>query len=295
MQINEDQINRWAKAPSDTENEKCENAISSITDTLRSHYGNSITIIRQGSHHNRTNIRLDSDVDFAVVHDDYFFPDISNLSYADKELYRKYRSPADYVFSQFKTDLHDILQRKFGSSSVQRKNKCIKVTGNSYRINADVVPAYVHKRLSSYGVVESEGIEFVTDAGVRVKSFPEQHYKNGVRKNDDTNRAYKSVVRILKNIKNHFVDEGILTPETMPSFFIENLVWNVPKDYFESKTWREDIENIAWKIWGDMTKTETANKYAEISDLMWLFGRHTNRTHKQAEDFMLMAANLVKK
>ena len=60
------------------------------------------TILPQGSHKNRTHIRADSDVDSAIVHNDYLFPQTSKLSPADKVLYEARRVPADYSFATFK-------------------------------------------------------------------------------------------------------------------------------------------------------------------------------------------------
>jgi len=289
MQVSEDQITRWSQPPSQTEDQKCLNAISQITDALRLHFGNDIAIIRQGSHTNRTHIKLDSDVDLAVVHTGYYFPDLSFLSASDKALYQRNRQPADYLFSQFKNDVCTLLKREFGISEVERKNKCIKVRGNSNRISADVVPAYEHRRFSSYGVLSAKGIEFVKDDGNRVFSFPEQHYSNGVKKNDETGRSFKSVIRILKNVRNKFVDNGSITLESMPSFFVECLIWNLPNSYFRGTTWREISSSVALKIWSDMRTAEIAKDYAEVSDLMWLFRGSTTRTYKQAEDFILNA------
>src|SRR5262249_55325956 len=77
---------------------------------------------------------------------------------------------------------------------------------------------------------------------------PQQHYDNGVKKNDDTRRAYKAVVRILKNVRNHFVDHGLMKIEDMSSFFIESLVWNVPDSYFQGSTCRDDAVSVALKM-----------------------------------------------
>ncbi|MDO8594932.1 MAG: nucleotidyltransferase [bacterium] len=295
MKVDEDQINRWANPPSDTENEKSENSIRTVTDALRERFGTDISIVRQGSHRNKTNIKLDSDVDFAVVHTGYFFHDISDLSDSDKQVYERGRTSAGYSFSQFKTDVYSVLTKKFGVGLVQKKNKCIRVLGNTYRLNADVVPAFEHKRFSTPYTTSAEGIGIWTDKGDYIQSYPEQHYKNGVKKNDDTSRAFKSVVRVLKNIRNDLVDKNLLKLEVMPSFFVESLVWNVAKDFFSGTTWREDVENVTAKIWNDMRDATIANEYAEVSDLMWLFRGKTNRTPKQAEDFMLEAWRYVNK
>ena len=236
MSVSESRIDSWANPPSETEDERCTNAISQITDALHSRFGNDITVIKQGSHRNRTNVKTDSDVDLAIVHTGYFFPDTNGLSEADKERYARESVPASYPYSQFKNDVHAVLQGKFGSSAVERKNKCVRVSGNSYRVNADVVPAYEHHRFSAYNVVSDKGIELVTDEGIRIHSFPEQHYESGVKKNEETGKAFKSVVRILKNVRNEFVDKGLMKLEAMPSFFIESLVWNVPASHFRGTT-----------------------------------------------------------
>src|ERR1700733_2970400 len=106
MEVDDNQINRWANPPSDTEDARCENAVKQITEALRAHFGNKITIVRQGSHRNRTSIRLDSDIDIAVVHEDSYFPDTTWMSESDKTIYQKYRTPASYSYSQFKADVH---------------------------------------------------------------------------------------------------------------------------------------------------------------------------------------------
>lgn len=295
MQVDDNQIDRWATPPSETEDEKCENAVAQITDALRARFGTSITIIRQGSHRNRTNVKRDSDIDIAVVHDDYFFPDVSGLSEIDKSLYQKYRVPASYSFSDFKKDVHATLLAKFGVGTAERKNKCIRVSGSSTRVDADVVPAYEHRRFSSYDVVSATGLAFNTDKGDRIHSFPDQHYKNGVKKNDETSRSYKSVVRIIKNVRNRLVSLGEIKEGDISSFFIESLVWNVPNSYFTGATWRGDAESVALKIWSDMRDTAIAHNYAEVSDLQWLFRGQTHRTPKQAEDFMLKVWSFVRK
>ena len=294
MNVTEDRINLWAKAISETEETKCQNAISQITEVIREHFENDVTIIPQGSHRNRTNIRADSDVDIAIVHDSYHFPNISSLSESDKQLHNKYSVNASYTFEQFKIDIHNILKNKFGLLSVERKNKCIRIKGNTYRINADVVPAYGYTRYRSFNDIEAKGVAFKTDnTSERVASFPHHHYNNGVKKNDSTNKAYKAVVRVLKNTRNELVEKGLYPADSISSFFIECLVWNVPDLYFRNTTYREDARAVALKIWSDMKDPEKSNLYAEVCDLHWLFRGSTSRTPKQAEEFMLMAWNYL--
>jgi hypothetical protein len=293
--ISEEQINRWANPPSETEGERCTNAITQVTDALRGHFGSDISFIRQGSHHNHTNIRLDSDVDIVVVHSATFFPDISGLTEADKQLHDRYRTPATYSYGQFKEEVNNVLQKKFGLVNTQRKNKCIRVNGNSSRVNADVVPAFPYRRYRSHGVVAAEGIGLFPDNEFTIiHSFPKHHYDNGVAKNDRTSKAFKSVVRIFKNVRNDLSDKGFLRGGDMPSFFIECLVWNVPNSFFTGETYRDDALAVSSKIWSDMKDAIVANEYAEVCDLRWLFKGSPHHTHARAQDFALQVWSHIK-
>jgi hypothetical protein len=293
--ISEEQINRWANPPSDTESEKCANAIKQITDALRDHFGDKVSFIRQGSHRNNTNIRHDSDVDIAVVYSGSYFPGTGTLTPSDKQLYESRRSSATYPYGKFKEDVNVVLQAKFGLVNTQRKNKCIRINGSTYRVNADVVPVFPYRRYSAFGVVGAEGIALVPDNSSDViHSFPNQHYDNGVAKNNKTGKAFKSVVRILKNVRNDLSDNGLLRGGDMPSFFIESLVWNVPDSSFAGKTYRDDALAVSSKIWNDMKNPSIANEYAEVCDLRWLFKGSPHRTHAQAQDFALQVWNHIK-
>jgi tRNA nucleotidyltransferase (CCA-adding enzyme) len=66
MAINEDQLKRWATAPSETEETKCQNAVRLITNAIKERFGSDVTVFLQGSYKNRTNVRQDSDVDIVV-------------------------------------------------------------------------------------------------------------------------------------------------------------------------------------------------------------------------------------
>lgn len=294
MKITEEQLSRWAKPPSETEEGKCQTAVSQITDAIRAKFGSDVTIILQGSYKNRTNVRLDSDVDIAVRHNGYYFPDVSGMSESDKTTYWANFVSSSYTFTQFKNDIQNVLINKFGATAVERKNKCIKVNGSSQRVNADVVPCFVHNRFKTPSIIEAEGIEFVTDAGIHVYSFPEQHYDNGVSKNDNTGRMYKPIVRILKNVRNELVDKNIITLDAAPSFFLECLVWNVlPNTHFQKDTYSAATRAIVATVWNEMGESEKANNYAEVSNLKWLFRGNPDRSYQQARTFMQHAWDFI--
>lgn len=287
MNVSDERINLWAREISETEEGKCQNALSQVSAAVRDAFGYDVTILQQGSHRNRTNIRADSDVDIAVVHRRYYFPETSRLSPADKMLYEVKNPDATYSFETFKEDVHKAMSDALGVAAAVRKNKCIRVAGNTNRVSADVVPTYEYKRFKTVDAVEAEGIALKPDRGTGlITSFPEQHYTSGVAKNTATSRAFKAVVRVLKNARNDMIDNGMYPGDAMSSFFIECLVWNVPNEYFMGATWRDRARSVALQVWSDMQEPAKADNYAEVSDLKWLF-RGQSRTPAQAEAFAL--------
>jgi predicted nucleotidyltransferase len=285
----EQQLSRWAKPPSETEETKCQNTVNRIKKAITSRFGNRVSIFLQGSYKNRTNVRLDSDVDIVVRYNDAFYADITDLSESDKQIYEKNRIHCDYIFLRFKNDIKQILEDEFDSGEIEHRNKCITVKKNTQRVNADVLPCFVHKRFRTPYSVSAEGIQFFTDDGTEVISFPEQHYENGVSKNEDTARMYKAIVRILKNIRNELIDRGKITENLISSFYLECLIWNVPNNTFNKETYLSATKAIIEKIFMDMSDSYKSDDYAEVSDLLWLFKGQRKRTPQQARDLMLKA------
>lgn len=288
MSISVDQIERWGSAPSESAEIKCQKTVERIKKVLATRFSTNVEIYLQGSYKNRTNVKLDSDVDIVVEHTGYYFHDISSLSPEDKQKFEAARSPADYVFSHFKSDILTTLQTEFGVGWVARKNKCIFITKDSNRVNADVVPCYTHKRFATPTSVEAQGIAFATDDGQIINSFPKQHYENGADKNLRTNGRYKSAVRALKMARNNMDDLGTQPAKDMSSFLLECLVWNVPDDKFStSENLYTTLRRIIYTVWDDMGHAEKANLYAEVSDLKWLLrGGDATRNIQLGRDFM---------
>lgn len=283
--ITDQQLQNWAKPLSETENAKCVVTVASIRKALQDKFGSSVDIFLQGSYKNSTNVKQDSDVDIVVCYKNAFFPETSGLSPQDKALHKMYYSDSDYTFAQFKNEVEKVLIVNY-PGAVQRKNKCIQITKNSYRVDADVIPCFVHKRFSAATTVSAEGIELVSDDGSRIKSFPKQHYDNGIAKNTSTNQTYKATVRMIKNCRNHLIGSNHIDDKAMPSFFLECLVWNVPHSHFENHTHRQIVNEVIAKVYADMSTLEQAHDYAEVSDLMWLFKGQSARTPEQAKVFL---------
>jgi len=270
MALTEQQIQNWARALSDTENDKCVRTVASIRKVLEDHFGTKVKVSLQGSYANSTNVRQDSDVDIVVCYQDAYYSDLQFLTPQDKIYNEQNKIPHDYTFFNFKNEVEVLLRENFGTS-VERKEKCIRINGNASRVNADVVPCFVLNRfISNPYRIEVEGVQLFTDSGNDpVINFPIHHKKNGETKNQSTDQKYKAAVRILKNCRNNLVDNKKVSEKVMPSFLLESLVWNVPDPHFKVYSHKDMVNNVIRKIYNDMSEEEH-NKYAEINDLMWL-------------------------
>lgn len=263
MKFTEKQLKLYAAPLSETENQKCLNAIGMVRDALkdlgftddgkaiskmyddtyayalemRSISGTrKVRLFIQGSYANNTNVRTQSDVDIAVVQEDVFTteyrPSTSLCPQSDKDYGFYTVSP---TAKSFKDEVQECLERKFGSD-VERKNKSIKIHGNTYRKDADSVPCRRYRdyrndyRNDASNYVH--GIVIAPDHGNRIINYPEQHIANGRKKNNDTNRYYKKMVRIIKKMRYIMNDFGYKEADQVSSFGLESLLWNLPNDLF---------------------------------------------------------------
>ena len=155
----------WAKGPQEAENERSQNSIRairesiSISDDLK-HRG--IKVFLQGSYQNRVNVRQNSDVDVGILCHETFFYDLpANYTAENFNIY-----PANYHYYQFKDEVETALVNHFGRSAVHRGNKAFNIKENSNRIEADVAPFFDHRRYSWNGNYQ-EGVELQPDKGGR--------------------------------------------------------------------------------------------------------------------------------
>lgn len=283
MALSEQQLDTWRSPASTSEDIKCQNAISQVTNAVRKKFANSVSIFLQGSYRNNTNVKQDSDVDIVVRHDDYYFPNINWLNEQEAATYHASHPGSSYTFGQFKNEVHQALTDWFGST--QRKDKCLFVPGNTNRVNADVVPCFELRRFTNPTKIDARGIKFYTDKGQGIESYPEQHYNNGVAKNNATGRMYKRTVRILKRIRNQLIDARTISDKLASSFFIECLVYNVSNDNFIAGNHRQTLRNVIATVFNDMLAEEKYSQYEEVSGLTWLF-RGSHRSPQDAKLFM---------
>lgn len=229
MKFTEKVLEVFAKPLSDTEKEQCKHAINMVKEALEekgytltkslstyndemslyyvlrdSMYG-TITIILQGSYANNTNIRRVSDVDISIL----------------------YNPILPIAFEIYKQNIYEALKNKFGTNSVERKNKSIRVEGNTYRKSIDVVPAFPINQ------TPQNGIYIITDKEKeKINNYPLQHIENGYEKNKGTGYRYKKYVRIIKYIKYWMELSKITSASQLGSFNVESLIWNIPDEVF---------------------------------------------------------------
>ena len=254
MKYTEKQLCKMAAPISQSEDEKCKNAIRMVRDAmkklnytddgedirsymsesysftldLRQQYtGKQITLLVQGSYANKTNIPTESDVDVAVILESTFITKYragvtdSNYGFMD----------GTFSVYELKNEIEKALNQHFGYQGVERHDKSIKVIGNTYRVDADVVPAYRSRDYSCDYLDDSNnyvgGIEIRPDSGGRIINYPEQHIKLGIEKNRVTNYNFKKCVRIIKSIREDMEKIGYTVSSKISSFGLESLLWNV--------------------------------------------------------------------
>ncbi|WP_256204281.1 nucleotidyltransferase [Planococcus faecalis] len=212
----------------------------------------------------------------------YFFAD-----YPDGQGHKDFgNSDADYTFAQYRNDIETAMINHFGSENVEPGNKAIQINFNSYRVDADVVPCFEYRRYSKDGSYLT-GTEFLTrHSQKRITNFPEQHYSNGVRKNNETSRRYKKMVRIFKRLRYNLLDEGY-DVENVSSFLVESLVWNVPNNRFNNLTLTEDVHQCFDYLIAQTSNSEKTKEWGEVSELLYLFHATRKYTLNDAQRFLV--------
>jgi len=287
----EDTFSTWAKPPGKTEQDRCENAEKAIKNAIAASEkmkNRNVKVFTQGSYRNNTNVRKDSDVDICILCYDTFFYDLpEEYSRENFDII-----PATYNYPEFKNDVGEALNSYFGSNSVKRGNKAFNIKENSYHVEADVAPFFEHRRYHKEGNYLS-GVELSPDKGERVINWPEQHYRKGVNKNNETSRRFKSLVRILKALCFQMQENGNSGTKNIPGFLIECLVWNVPNDHFGKHYYTDDVRSCLVYLFNNTMNNEQCCEWGEVSELIYLFHNGQKWTREQAHNFLNLTWNFI--
>lgn len=255
----------------------------SIRDALAK-YGGEITkpdnILLQGSYKNDTNLRRDSDVDVVVQVAVELQPQVAKLS--DKQLeqdkdhiqiYEKWRS--------FRKQLLKALRATFGTEAVSTGRKSLKLAKGKIPVSADVVVT----------IRCGDGLAFfLPDEHRWVVSYPQQHYKRGLKKEKSTNNRYKRTIRMFKNARNHLVENDIIKSKTASSYFIECLLFNVPDNLFKGD-YRQTYMGIVGYL-----RSANLKQFNSQNGLRQLFGTSKDQwSVSDAQKFILALERMWRK
>lgn len=285
----------WSQGPSKTEQERAENAERQIRQAIQASdklKNRNIRVFTQGSYRNRVNVRQDSDVDIGVLCFDTYFPEYPDDN-VKIELAKSF-TPATYEYKTFKNELEEALVARFGRAAVTRSSKAFDIKANSYRIESDVAAFFEHRRYTSSTRYHS-GVEMIPDDNnpPRIKNWPEQHYQNGILKNDITSRKYKRAVRILKKLSNEMASNGVESAKNAPSFLIECLVFNASNPCFSHSTHKQTVRAVLAELFNNTMTYETCSEWGEINELKYLFRGSQPWTRESAHQFLSDAWNYI--
>lgn len=286
----ENDFREWAKPPTATEDQKCANAESVVRNAIRSYSmfeKRNIEIFAQGSYRNGTNVRANSDVDICVRCMEVCFvylPD--GYSKSDFGL-----SDAAYTYPEFKNDVEHALKEYLGASAVSRGNKAFDLHENSYRVDADVVPTFEHRRytVANNTITFISGTEFHPDDGGRIINWPHQNYGNGTSKNNATGTRFKKLVRVLKRLRDEMVAEENAAAKRISSYLIECLVWNTPNSAFADDQYAENLRSILLYLYSNTQDDASCSDWGEVNELKYLFRAGQPWIRSEVNDFVIAA------
>jgi hypothetical protein len=296
----EDSFCSFTASASKTEAEKQANAERMVKDAIDASpvLGKlDIRVFTQGSYRNNTNVRQDSDVDICVCCNNPFFPDLSQADYN--------RSEADIIappfsYPEFKNHVQGALEKKFGKVGVTRGNKAFDVHANTYRVDADVVPAFAFRlyqkktfnALSNtfqWSYIAPVGARFYADNGTEVTNWPEQHYSKGVQKNERTKKKFKAIVRALKCLKYEMEGQNVAAAKPIGSYLVECLVYNVGDPVFTGDSYLKIVRDCVVACCNATKTDEACKSWWEVNEMKPLFLPTQPWTRQQVNDFMLAA------
>lgn len=289
----ETRFRAWAGGPGDTELERCDNAermIRKATAASSSLNTLDIEIFAQGSFRNITNIAQESDVDVCICLREAWYYELPEGTEAADFLI----VPATLDYDTYKQSIVAALAKYFGAANVTTGKKAIRIHSNSYRVDADVVPAW---EFHEYYDVQNPslfraGIRFYSQDGTAITSYPKQHIENGIEKNENTKKRFKRMARILKSLQVEMIDQGILS-KALPSFLIESLVYNVHDDQFGSSSYRDDVQNVLAHIFNNTRPTDDCSRWTEVNGIKFLFHATQPWSQQEAHAFTDAAWNYV--
>jgi hypothetical protein len=265
MGIPEEQLETWSHQGAIASSKTTYSTIKSVLESAKAPYRDKqYKVFLQGSYGNDTNVWAESDVDVVIRLDSCFHNDLALLDPAQKSAQTAAYSNATYCQAEFKRDVIKILTEAF-PNDVTGGNKAIAIKAGGSRRKADVIAATAFRRYyrfkSIFDESYAEGICFWDKSGERTANYPDQHCTNLTLKHQATGNRLKPTIRMMKNLRQKLVEEGMLDEGVAPSYYIEGLLYNVPNEKFTSSLGDTFCSAINWiRSEADKTKLVTANE-----------------------------------
>jgi hypothetical protein len=170
-------------------------------------------IFAQGSRVNNTQLELGSDIDLVL-------------------LLKTPAEPDAYGWEQFRDDVLAALAESY---TVRMGRRCVNVDdpGSLFGEMVDILVA------TEYHQDGEQGVFFRDREGRPIVNFPQQHRRNGDRKDLRTGGRFKEAVRTAKRLRKPVVTDG-----SAPSYLLECLLYNVPDHVYRGPAAYRDA--LAW-------------------------------------------------
>jgi hypothetical protein len=229
-----DRFAHWERSESDAETQRIERARNMVQQALgKNRWLNTegARIVQQGSFTNRTNTRLDADIDLRVQHPMLRIecgPGVNAWTAWQQGGYYDTGVSFGYASDRMGAEIRSELIAAFGSLAVDDSgNKAIRVKGlEGSRSEVDVVPCFTLHHITGQTIL---GQTTVLGTAILSKdkanwtlNYPDQHSENGRNKRLNTGLQFKRVVRIVKRLRADMTERGIFR-DKVPSFLAECL------------------------------------------------------------------------
>jgi hypothetical protein len=286
----EQTLSSWTGPSSDYEQEKQERTQRMVREAVNNHpvfRDCNLNVYAKGSYANNTNVKTDSDVDIAVQCQDVeYWGEESPSAHPAGSPYAGIWTP-----DRLRDELGKALKAKFPGQVDDSGSTAFMVHSGSARVDADVIPCFDYRYYFTSGNTRT-GSKVFRKNGANFENYPAQQLANGTRKNTDTGTLYKKAVRVMKRVENAMVVGNV--HRSVPSFFIECLVYNCPNSIIDRPSWTERVEAIIVHTWQELQGDEPAaapKRWLEVNECKWLFTPAQDWSRADGRDFAKAAWN----
>jgi hypothetical protein len=236
-----------------------------IETALRENGINNIDIDFQGSVTNNTCIKYVSDIDLLVIIQDFF--SIEPPLKPDNP----YQGNPLQDLKNLRSDCINILNQEFSNANLEKKSKCVSISGGSLKRDVDVVVCNWYHTVKYEETAQDfrKGIKVLDiSENTRIVNLPFLHNKLLDDKDVSTAGKYKQFVRLIKSVKSD-ADEEI----DISSYEITALLYHMDNsDMLRSDSPYEILTGIAayftylYSNREELSKLYVPNKTVKIID-----------------------------